>query len=71
MSSDNDLSAAAIDDVDEMTKVGSTDRVNVIVLRDSLDSGTHTKIYHIEKKKAVVIKDFGSNIDTGNWNHNL
>lgn len=67
MSSDNDLSAAAIDDIDEMIKVGSTERVNVVVLRDSIDPDTHTKVYHIQKKKAVVIKDFGSNIDTGNW----
>ncbi len=67
MSSDNDLSDAAVEDIDEMIKVGSTDRVNVIVLRDSSDPRAHTKIYHIQNNKAVVIKDFGSNIDTGNW----
>ena len=67
MSSDNDLSAAALDDVDEMSKIGSTERVNVIVLRDSLDSGTHTKVYHIQKGKPLVVKNFGANIDTGNW----
>lgn len=67
MSSDNDLSVAAIDDMEEMLKVGSTDRVNVVVFRDSIDQDTSTKIFHIQKNNKVVLKDFKANIDSGNW----
>lgn len=67
MSSDNDLSSAALDDIDEMLPVGSTERVNVVVFRDSLDQETSTKIFHIKKGQKVVVKDFKTNIDSGNW----
>ena len=67
MSSDNDLSVAALDDIDEMLKVGSTERVNVVVFRDSIDQETSTKIFHIQKNSKVVLKDFKANIDSGNW----
>lgn len=67
MSSDNDLSVAALDDIDEMLAVGSNERVNVVVFRDSIDQDTSTKIYHIQKNSKIVLKDFKANIDSGNW----
>jgi len=67
MSSDNDLSDAAIEDLNELMKVGSTSRVNVVVYADSNDQDISTKIYHIQKNNKVVIKDFGKNIDSGDW----
>lgn len=71
INADNNLSSAGADDVTEMEKVGSTDKVNVVALLDQSGSND-TKVYFIEKKPASGIQSpiilNPGELDTGDWN---
>ncbi len=66
LNGDNDLDAYSDLNLNQMKKIGSTDKVDILVLRDRSTSET-TKILHIEKDKATTVKDYGKNIDMGDW----
>ena len=70
LNGDNNLDSYGTADMKEMEMVGSTDNVNVIVLRDTANAKTSSKIYYVQKGKSTMIKDFGKNIDMGDW-HNV
>jgi len=67
LNGDNNLDSFGTADMKEMEAVGSNDKMNIIVLRDTSNAKTSTKIYYIEKGGSKVVKDFGSNIDMGDW----
>lgn len=48
MAGDNDLSNAAVDDLNEMEVAGSNSEVNIVVLLDGNDDGD-TKLYYVNK----------------------
>ncbi len=76
---DNNLEKFGYDDIDEMEKVGSTDKVNIVVMFDRAN-GYYTgdgdwkgaKIFHIQKGdkpfviESTLLKDLGE-VDCGNW----
>lgn len=72
LNGDNNLEGAGIDDVNEMEKVGSTDKIDIVCQfdrRSGYDSSngdwTDTKIFHIEKDNDMrtitspVVKELG------------
>ena len=67
LNGDNNLDSFGAADMIEMQAVGSNDNMNIVVLRDTSDEKVSSKIYYIEKGGMKVVKDFGSNIDMGNW----
>lgn len=67
MAADNNLQFDAIEDLKQMTQVGSSEEIKIIVLHDTLDPETTTKIYEIKKDELKIIKDYKRNIDSGNW----
>lgn len=67
MNGDNNLDPFGEKDLKEMEKVGSNDNVNIIVLRDTNISFVSSKIYYVEQGKSTVVKDYGSNIDMGDY----
>jgi len=54
MDGDNDLNDFAIDDLNEMELIGSTDQVNVIVLADFLGNG-NSRIYSITQDGGPLV----------------
>ncbi|MDA8101065.1 MAG: clostripain-related cysteine peptidase [Nitrospiraceae bacterium] len=58
MDGDNNLGSSAIEDIDEMKAIGSTDNVQVIVQLD-LPQGITTKRYRIVKNDWELISDLG------------
>lgn len=66
LNGDNDLDSYSDLNLGQMKAVGSTDKVDIVVLRDRRSS-VSTKILHVEKNKLTVVKDFGANIDMGDW----
>ena len=67
LNGDNNLDSYGTLDMEEMQKVGSTNQVNIVVLRDTNEDATSSKIYYIDKGKQTMVKDYGSNIDMGDW----
>lgn len=67
MAADNNLHFDALDDLQQMAQVGSSDQVKIIALLDTLDPETSTKIYEIGRGNIKTIKDYGRNIDSGDW----
>ncbi|OFZ53378.1 MAG: hypothetical protein A2428_10470 [Bdellovibrionales bacterium RIFOXYC1_FULL_54_43] len=63
----NNLDSFGTADMKEMEQVGSNDKMNVIVLRDTASTAKSTKMYYVEKGSSRVIKDYGQNIDMGDW----
>ncbi len=63
---DGSLSQSMLEEFEKMKAVGSTERVNIVVLQDlgSIDS---SKIWYVRKGEADLVYDFKSNIDTGDW----
>lgn len=64
LNADNNLDPFGVQDLNEMKKVGSTDKVNIVVLIDR-EKGP-AKLLYIEKGKEVVLKEMGE-IDMGDW----
>lgn len=69
LNGDNNLDDYGTEDMAEMKMVGGSDNVNLVVLRDTSDSNVSSKIYFIEKDNETLIKDYGKNIDMGDWNN--
>jgi len=67
LNGDNNLDPYGTADMTEMKLVGSSDQVNVLVLRDTSNSKTSSKIFYMEKGKETLVKDYGANIDMGDW----
>jgi len=76
---DNNLEGAGVDDINEMEKVGSTDKVNIVTLFDRAEgydssngNWTHTKIFYVTKDNngskinSEVVADWGE-VDTGDY----
>ncbi len=72
MAADNNLETAAIDDMNELERIGSSDRVNVLVLFDrapgynsSNGDWTTTRLYRVTKDRdlktinSTLLKDYG------------
>lgn len=62
MAGDNDLDDFGGDDIAEMKKVGSSDRINVIVQRDTAAAGVPAKRYRVQKgttAEADVVQNIG------------
>ena len=70
LNGDNNLDPYGTIDMGEMARVGSDANVNIVVLRDTPELTVSSKIYFIEKGNQVVVKDYGRNIDMGDW-HNV
>jgi|WetSurMetagenome_2_1015567.scaffolds.fasta_scaffold81032_2 hypothetical protein len=69
LNGDNNLDTFGTADMAEMSAIGSTDKVNIVVLRDTANASTSSKIYYMEKGKQTVVKDYGKNIDMGDYNN--
>jgi len=67
LNGDNNLDSYGTADMLEMMQVGSTDQVNILVLRDTRDEDVSSKIFLINKFTKAVVKDYGKNIDMGDW----
>jgi len=67
LNGDNNLDSFGDKDLEEMMKVGSNGKVNIIVLRDYGVSQS-SKIYYVNKGSTKTVKDFGDNVDTGDVN---
>ena len=67
LNGDNNLDPYGTADMKEMETVGSNDKMNVIVLRDTSKASVSSKIYYVEKGASKVVKDYGSNIDMGDY----
>ena len=67
LNGDNNLDSFGTADMKEMEMVGSNERVNVVVLRDTNKLNVSSKIFHVEKGSSRMVKDYGSNIDMGDW----
>jgi hypothetical protein len=62
MAGDNDLDDFGGDDVEEMKKVGSSDKINVIVQRDTAAAGVPARRYRVRKGTKVeddVVQSIG------------
>lgn len=62
MAGDNDLNDFGADDIIEMKRIGSSDKVHVIVQRDTSAAGIGTKRYRVTKgtdMEADLVKDIG------------
>jgi hypothetical protein len=64
LAGDNDLEPAALDDLDEMMLVGSSDDVAVVVLLDTWTGGTEALV--VERGRTTRIEDWGER-DMGDW----
>jgi len=69
LNGDNNLDSAGSKDMREMEMVGSDANVNIVVLRDTSKTNVSSKIFYVEKGKSTTVKDYGSNIDMGDWNN--
>jgi hypothetical protein len=67
MNGDNNLDTFGDLNLKQMQAVGSSNDVNVIVLRDRADQKTSSKIYYVKKGSSEVVKDFNKNIDMGDY----
>ena len=68
LNGDNSLDSFGDTNLDQMKAVGSTKDVNIVVLRDRSDQSVSAKIYYVNKGSLKVVKDYGKNIDMGDWN---
>lgn len=62
LAGDNNLDAAALTDLDEMKKVGSTPEVDLVAELDRSGGGHATKRYHLKKEGALTadaVEDLG------------
>lgn len=62
MAGDNDLDDFGRDDIDEMKKVGSSDRIHVLVQRDTAAAGVPARRYRVRKGTRVeadVVQSIG------------
>ncbi|MDD5090225.1 MAG: clostripain-related cysteine peptidase [Candidatus Wallbacteria bacterium] len=64
MNGDNELDSFASEDVAEMAKIGSDERIGIVVLQDH--SGKDNTERHVIGKGAVVTEQVGE-IDMGDW----
>jgi hypothetical protein len=67
LNGDNNLDPFGDTNIDQMKAVGSTDDVNIIVLRDRYDQKISSKIYYVTKGDLQVVKDYQKNIDMGDY----
>lgn len=67
MNGHNSLEQFTYSDMKEMEEVGSSDKLNLIVLRDLKSNKISTKMYYVEKGKSTVVYDHKKNIDMGDW----
>ena len=58
---DNNLQYQATYDLEEMEAVGSTDRVNIVVMMDTLDLLEGTHYYYVEQGEAAIDAEAGVN----------
>lgn len=66
LNGDNNLNSFGDKDVKEMMGVGSSDKVNIVVLRDFGKKQT-SKILYIAPASITVVYDFKLNVDTGEY----
>lgn len=71
MNGDNNLDSFGDLNLSQMKTVGSTDAVNIIVLRDRYNQSTTAKIYYVQKGSLKTVKDYGKNIDMGDWHQTV
>ena len=69
LNGDNNLDYYGDLDIAEMQAVGSTTKMNIVVMRDTSKAATSTKILYIEKGKSTPVYDYGKNMDMGDWNN--
>ncbi len=67
LNGDNSLDPYSDQNLQQMVRVGSSDKVDIIVLRDRSDQNVTSKILHVENGGMTTVKDFGRNIDMGDW----
>jgi hypothetical protein len=67
MNGDNNLDSYGDLNLNQMKSVGSSDDVNIVVLRDRANQATSSKIYYVQKGSLEVVKDFNKNIDMGDY----
>ena len=70
LNGDNNLDSFGDLNINQMKAVGSTNDVNVVVLRDQANQSTTSKVFYVGKNTVTTVKDYGKNIDMGDW-HNL
>ena len=66
LNGDNNLNSYGDKDVAEMMKVGSTDQVNIVVLRDFGKKQT-SKLLYVNKGSTTTAVDYKKNVDTGDY----
>jgi len=64
LNADNNLDEFGVQDMDEMKKVGSTDKVNIIALVDRANGPA--QLMYMEKGNAKILKEMGE-IDMGDY----
>lgn len=67
LNGDNNLDSFGDTNINQMKAVGSTNDVNIVVLRDRANQSTSAKVLYVEKNKTTTVKDYGRNIDMGDW----
>ena len=67
LNGDNNLDSFGDVNINQMKQVGSSADVNVIVLRDRANQSTSAKIYYVQKGSLKTVKDFGKNLDMGDY----
>ncbi len=67
MNGDNNLDSFSDANLNQMKAVGSTDDVNIIVLRDRNNQSISSKILRVAKNKFETVKDFHKNLDMGDY----
>lgn len=67
LNGDNNLNSYGDKDLKEMMGVGSSDNVNIVVLRDFGKKQT-SKIFYVKSASTTIEKDFKKNVDTGDYN---
>jgi hypothetical protein len=64
---DNNLDSFGTTNMNQMQAVGSTNDVNIVVLRDRANQSTSAKIYYVKKGSSQMVFDHRKNLDMGDW----
>ena len=67
LNGDNNLDSYGDKNLKDMMAIGSNNKVNVLVLRD-YGARMTSRILYVNKGSTTVVKDFNTNVDTGDYN---